>query len=141
MRDLANNLNFRPAFTPAAAVVDNTMQTSVILDRAGYESAVLALVTGLETDTDATFTVAINESDDPAMAGATAVDPSNLIGTTALGSFDFAADNVARKIGYVGNKRYVQATITPANNTGNLFVAGLWVLGGARNLPTSNPPL
>lgn len=140
MRDLANNLNFRPAFAPAAAVTDNTVQTSVILDRAGYESAVLALVTGVEADADATFTVAMNESDDPAMAGSNPVDPSNLTGTTALASFDFAADNAARKIGYVGYKRYVQATITPANNTGNLFVAGLWVLSGSRNLPTSQVP-
>ena len=140
MRDLANNINLRPAFTPAAAVVDNTVQTSGILDRAGYESVMLALVTGVESDTDATFTVAMNESDDPAMAGATPVDPSNLTGTTALASFDFSADNAARKIGYVGYKRYVQATITPANNTGNLFVAGMWVLAGARNLPTSQVP-
>jgi hypothetical protein len=140
MRDLANNLNLRPAFTPAAAVVDNTVQTSGILDRVGYESVMLALVTGVESDTDATFAVAVTESDNSDMSNSNPVDPSNLIGTMALASFDFAADIVARKIGYVGGKRYVQASITPANNTGNLFVAGMWVLAGARNLPTSQIP-
>lgn len=140
MRDIASNLNFRPAFQPAAAVTDNTVQTSSILDRAGYESVCLALVTGVEVDADATFAVAMNESDDPGMAGATPVDASYLVGTTALASFDFSGDGVCRKLGYVGNKRYVQATITPANNTGSLFAAGIWVLGGARNHPTSNPP-
>ena len=140
MRDIASNLNFKPAFAPTAAVTDNTVQTSTILDRAGYESACLALVTGVEADADATFTVAINESDDSGMAGATPVDPSNLVGTTALASFDFSGDGVCRKIGYAGWKRYLQATITPANNSGNLFVSGMWVLGSPRNNPTANPP-
>jgi hypothetical protein len=140
MRDLANNLNLKPAFLPGAAVTDNTVQTSTILDTYGFGAAMLALVTGTLTDADATFTVAFNESNDPAMAGANAVAAIDMIGTPALGSFDFSSDNVCRKIGYIGNKRYVQATITPANNTGNLFVSGMWVLGKAAHAPTTNPP-
>ncbi len=140
MRDLANNLHFVPAFQPKAAVTDNTAQVSAILDRRGYEAVALALVTGVQSDADATFTVLLEESDASDMTGATAVDDADLIGTEALASFTFAEDGVCRKLGYVGNKRYLRATITPANNTGNLFVAGLWVLGGARSLPTANPP-
>jgi hypothetical protein len=140
MRDLANNLNFRPAFVPGAAVTDNTAQVSSILARAGYESVVLALVTGVESDADATFAVTMAESDNSDMSGSSAVAASDLIGTTALASFDFSSDSACRKIGYVGSKPFVQATITPSANTGNLFVAGMWVLGGARTTPTANPP-
>lgn len=141
MRDLSSNLNFRPAFSPKAAVTDNTAQVSSILAVAGYESVVLALATGVQSDADATFTVLLEESDAADMSGANAVADEHLIGTEALASFDFSHDGVCRKLGYVGYKPYIRATVTPANNTGNLFLAGMWVLGGARTLPTANPPV
>jgi hypothetical protein len=140
MRDLANSLNFRPAFQPGAAVTDNTVQTSSILDTYGYSGAVLALVTGTLSDADATFTVSLQESNASDMSGSDVVANSDLIGTDPLASFTFANDGVCRKLGYIGACRYLQATITPANNTGNLFVSGIWVLGRAAYSPTANPP-
>ena len=140
MRDLMNQLNFKPAFAPVAAVTDNTAQVSTILDTFSYGSAVLAFVTGTLTDADATFAVTFNESNDPAMAGANAVAATDTTGTTALAGFTFADDIKCRKIGYIGSKRYIQATITPSNNTGNLFVAGMWVQGHPASAPTPNPP-
>lgn len=140
MRDLANNLHFKPAFTPATAVVDNTPQVSTILDTLGAGSAMLAFQTGTLTDADATFAELLEESNDPAMAGANTVAANDLIGTGALASFNFADDVECRKIGYIGNKRYIRATITPANNTGNLFLAGMWILGRTASVPTANPP-
>ena len=139
MRDLANNINIRPAFVPGAAVTDNTVQTSTILDTYGYGSAMLGLVTGTLSDADATFTVALNESNDSGMAGANLVGATDMTSIT-LASFDFSADNVCRKLGYIGGKRFLTATITPAANTGNLFVAGMWVLGKPVHAPTANPP-
>ncbi|WP_247410309.1 hypothetical protein [Bradyrhizobium sp. 23] len=140
MRDLMNQLHFKPAFAPVAAVVDNTAQVSTILDVYGFGSAVLAVVTGTLTDADATFALTFNESNDPAMAGANAVAATDMTGTTALASFTFADDIKCRKIGYIGAKRFIQATITPAANTGNLFVAGIWVQGHPASAPTTNPP-
>jgi hypothetical protein len=140
LRDISNNLNFKPAFAPVAAVVDNTAQVSTILDTFGYSSAALALVTGTLTDADATFAVTIAESNDSGMAGANAVAANDLTGTPTLASFTFADDIKCKKIGYIGSKRYIQATITPSNNTGNLFVAGVWVQGNTYSAPTSNPP-
>lgn len=139
MRDIANNVNLRPAFVPGAAVTDNTVQTSTILDTYGYGAAMLGLVTGTLTDADATFTVALSESNDSGMAGANVVSATDMT-SIALASFDFSADNVCKKLGYIGGKRFLQATITPATNTGNLFVAGMWILGKPVHAPTSNPP-
>jgi hypothetical protein len=140
MRDIANNLHFVPAFTPKAAVTDNTAQVSAILDRAGFNAVALALVTGAESDADATFTMLLEEADASDMTGAVAVADKDLKGTEALASFDFAGDNVCRKLGYTGGKRYLRATLTPANNTGNLFLSGMWVLGKPAFAPTVNPP-
>jgi hypothetical protein len=141
MRDLHNNIHAVRAISPAAAVTDNTAIVSQIADRKGFDSLELVLITGNDTDTDATFTVLIEESDASDMTGAVAVDDIDLLGTEALASYTFADDNEPRKIGYVGNKRYVRATITPANNTGNAFLAGLWLQGHPAVRPTANPPI
>lgn len=140
MRDLANNLHLKPAFPPKAAVTDDTAQVSTILDTFGFGSAVLAFNTGALSDADATFAVLLEESNDSGMSGAVAVADADLIGTEALAGFTFADDGECRKLGYIGSKRYIRATITPTGNTGNLFVAGLWVQGHAASAPTANPP-
>ncbi|UZE46981.1 hypothetical protein ONR75_18410 [Rhodopseudomonas sp. P2A-2r] len=140
MRDLANNLHFKPAFLPGPAVTDNTAQVSTILDTFGAGAAVLAYVTGVLSDTDATFTELLEESNSSDLSGANTVAATDMIGTAALASFGFADDGECRKIGYIGSKRYVRATVTPAANTGNLFMAGMWILGRVASVPTPNPP-
>lgn len=139
MRDLMNSIHLVPAFQPKAAVTDNTAQVSASVDRQGYDSVTLGMVTGTLSDADATFTLLMEESSDNSAWSTVAA--ADLIGTVALGSFDFAADGVCRKIGYKGAKRYVRATVTPANNTGNLFLAGMWLLGHPNAVPTVNPPV
>lgn len=139
MRDLCNNINLKPAFLPKAAVTDGTAQVSEVCDRKGFDSITLALVTGTLTDADAVWSVLIEDSDDDSTYAA--VDDANLIGTEALAGFTFGDDNECRKIGYVGNKRYVRATIDDTTaNTGNLFVAGVWIMGHPNAAPTANPP-
>jgi hypothetical protein len=141
MRDNANNLHFKPAIAPIAARTDNTAIVSTILDTLGFGSATLALVTGTNTDADATFVTLLEESNDSGMSGATAVADIDLIGTEVLASFDFADDIECRKLGYIGSRRYIRATVTPANNSaGNIFIAGMWVQGHAASTPTANPP-
>lgn len=140
MRDLAHNLHISPAFVPAAAVTDNTALVSTILDTAGYDSAMLAFVTGTDADADATFALLLEESDASDMSGSNAVTDQDMIGTEALAGFTFSDDGECRKLGYIGNKRYVRATITPTANTGNLFMGGMWVQGHATSRPTANPP-
>jgi hypothetical protein len=135
-----NQLQFKPAFTPGAAVTDNTAQVSTILNVYGFGSAVLAFVTGTLTDADAAFALTFMESNDSGMAGANTVATTDMTGTTALASFGFADDSECRKIGYIGSKSYIQATITPSANTGNLFVAGMWIQGHPTSAPTANPP-
>jgi hypothetical protein len=139
-RDLHNNINPKVLFPPIAAVTDNTAQVSSTIDLNGFESCELVLVTGTESDADATFTVLVEDGAASNMSDHAAVDDKYLLGTENAASFDFSGDNVCRKIGYVGSKRYLRVTVTPANNTGNLFLAGVAILGHPRNKPTANPP-
>jgi hypothetical protein len=67
----------------------------------------------------------MKESDTGAFGGEeTDVAAADLLGTLALASFIFSDDNKCFKIGYRGNKRYVKAIVTPANNTGAANIAG-----------------
>jgi hypothetical protein len=141
MFDLMNRIDVKRAISPAAAVTDNTPFVSQIIDKSGYEALVLAINLGSLADADATFVVLIEDGDAANLSDAAAVDDQYLTGTEALAGFTFAADNAIRKIGYVGPKRYVRMTITPANNTGNVFLSAIAILGGARYAPTANPPV
>ena len=138
MRDLMNNVHMQPAFAPKAAVTDDTAQVSSVCTMGGASSCVLAMVTGTNADADATFTLLIEDS--PDNSNWTAVADAYLNGTEVLGSFTFADDGEVRKIGYVGNQPYVRATLTPANNTGNLFLGGVWITGDLARSPSANPP-
>jgi len=148
-RDLCSVLHFVPLITPKAAGTDNTAIVSKIVDLRGYNSCTLVLETGVNTDTNATFDVLVedgdvvdNESAPTALTDHAAVADKYLIGTEAKAAFTAADDdNKCRKIGYVGPKRYVRVTVTPAgNDSGNIFLAGIAVLGEPAIAPTPNPP-
>lgn len=136
-KDIHNNLHFVPLITPVAARTDDTAIVSAIIDTKGYESAEFVLVTGANTDVNATFAVLVEDGDNSGLSDNVAVADAQLLGTEAGAAFTFADDGECRKIGYLGNKRYVRVTVTPSgNDSGNIFIAGVAVLGNSRNAPT-----
>lgn len=139
MRDLMDNVHLQAAFAPKAAVTDNTAQVSSVADLLGYNSCMLAMITGTNADTDVTYTVLAEDSDDN--TNWSTVNAAYLNGTVALAAFQFDDDGEPRKLGYVGGKRYFRVTVTPANNTGNFFLGGVFVLGASALRPTANPPV
>lgn len=140
LRDLMNNIHVLRAISPVV-ITDNTASVSQIIDTAGYESLTFAINCGTLSDADTTVTALVEDGDDAALADSSAVDDAYLIGTEALASFRFDDDNETRKIGYVGIKRYVRLTLTPANNTGNIPVGAVAILGHPIKRPTANPPV
>ena len=136
MRDIANTIHIVRAIAPAAAVADNTPFVSAIIDTNGYQSLAFLIALGALADADATFAVTVDHGDQANLSDAVAATPSQLTGLLASASFTFADDNEMRKIGYVGSKRYVRLTITPANNSGNVFLTALALLGDPRFEPT-----
>jgi hypothetical protein len=140
LRDLHNNLDYKRGLSPVAAVTNNTAFVSTILDMQGLSGAEFVILTGSLADADATFTVLVEEGDNSALSDNTTIDATDLLGTAALASFLFSDDDKVFKIGFrASGKRYKRVTITPANNTGNAFVAGVWVTAPTL-VPTANPP-
>lgn len=139
MNDLHNNIH--PVGGPGvAAPTDTTAVVSAIVDRQGYNSLEFLIATGTLADADATFTVLVEEGDESDLSDAAAVADADLLGTEALAGFVFSDDDSAFKIGYIGNKRYIRCTVTPAANTGAAPIGIIPVLGHPGDRPTANPP-
>lgn len=135
--DLFNKIKASRGVSPAAASTDNTAFTTQILDTAGFDSATLLVALGSVADADVTFTITMTEGDVSDLSDGTTVASTDVIGYLSSGIFDYSSDNKVWKVGYMGTKRYVKATITPANNTGNIFLAAIWVQGAPRTIPQS----
>lgn len=137
--DLHNRIKASRGISPAAATTDNTAFVSQIIDTDGFNSCEFVGILGSVADADVTFVVLVEDGNDSGLSDNAAVADQYLLGTEAgtvtAGSAlsgaapGFADDNKTFKIGYKGPKRYVRVTITPAANTGNIFLAGIWLLG------------
>jgi hypothetical protein len=136
MMDLHNNIKVSRGLSPVAAGTDNTPYVSEIIDTAQFSATEFLILIGANTDADATFTILVEDGNVSTLTDNAAVADAYLLGTEAGQAFNYGDDNETRKIGYIGPKRYVRVTITPANNgAGNIFLAGCWVQGGARVAP------
>lgn len=133
-RDLFSEVKCSRGISPVAATTDNTAYVSQILDTQNFDSALFVGQFGAIADADCTFTVLVEDGNASNLSDNAAVADANLIGVEAM-SLQFDSDNKTFKIGYRGDKRYVRVTITPAGNTGNIFLAGVWIQGHARTVP------
>ncbi len=135
-RDLHNDIKVSRGLSPVAAGTDNTAYVSEIIDTANFNATEFLLQIGANTDADVTFTVLVEDGDNASLTDNAAVADAYLLGTEAGQAFNYGDDNETRKIGYIGPKRYVRVTITPANNgAGNIYMAGVWLQAGARVAP------
>jgi len=140
VKDLLNNIHVARAISPVS-VSDNTAQVSQIIDRRGFDSLTFVIAAGSVADADVTFTVLVEDGDNSGLSDAAAVADAELLGTELLAGFQFDDDNEPRKIGYLGSKRYVRLTITPANNASAALVSAVAILGHPSLAPTANPPV
>lgn len=138
MLDLHNDIEIRRLISPDEGAASDTAKVSQIIDLADVRSCTFAIATGTLADSDATFTVLVEDGDDSSLNDNVAVDDAFLIGTEAGASFTFTHDNAVRKISYIGGKRYVRLTITPANNTGAWDIAAIAILSHHRKKPQSS---
>lgn len=136
MRDLYSNISCQRALSPVS-VADNTAQVSQIIDRAGYDSLCFVIALGSIADADVTFTVLIEDGDNSALSDNAAVVDAELNGLESAAAFQFDSDNLVRKIGYAGAKRYVRMTITPANNASAALLSAVAILANPQQLPLS----
>jgi hypothetical protein len=131
-KDLHNNIQPVVAVN-IQAIASNTTVTGNAIDLAGFQGCEFIFVTGTVTDGD--YAVEITECDTTG-GDYTAVADADLLGTEAATStLDNTDDNKYGKIGYIGSKQFVKATITSTNVTTGATV-GMVALKG---FPTVAP--
>lgn len=108
-----STIEFRRAISPVS-VSDNTAQVSQIIDLQGVHSAEFIVAYGSLADADATFTALVEDGNISTLSD-NATAASVLLGSVP--STTFAGDDTIKRVGYIGNKRYIRLTITPAANT------------------------
>ncbi len=138
MRDLYNNIEVRRGLSPQVQNNSSSPFVSEIIDMQGFKSLVWCILLGSLTDADMTAVVLMEHDDAGGFGTKTDVPDSQMDPTEAIAGFDFADDDTVRKIGYVGEKRYVRLTITPtSNDSGDLSIGVMALMGGADRRPTT----
>lgn len=130
--DTHNDVLQKVAFNIATVNTDATT-TGNIIDTLGFEALEFMLLAG--TLTAGTFTPLIEESDNADFSGSNAVIDDDLLGTEADAAFAATDDNEAKRVGYVGKKRYVRLSIVSASSA-NGVIGALAVLGRPAVAPT-----
>jgi hypothetical protein len=144
MRSLLRNIDVVESINPVAVGTTGTGKTGNAVDRAGYQSVVLAFSYGAITATGAAFTATVLHSDSATAASFTSVADADLVGTEASVGVaagvrtDGVGDNITKRIGYIGNKRYVKGKIT-STVTAATPVSCQVILGDPNNAPVAAP--
>ena len=136
-KDIHNDLKMAVALA-AQVIASDTTTVGEIIDNQEAESLEFVFQTGVLTDGD--YALLIEHGDAANLSDAAAVPDTELLGTEAGASFTADTDDKKTgKIGYVGSKRYVRASIVSTNfaATGAL-VAVLAILGNVRHKPESD---
>lgn len=140
MRDLHNNVDIIASIAPVAVGTTGTGQTGVIVDTKGYDSVEFEFSYGAITSTAATFTPTVLEGD--TTGAMTSIANADLLGTESAAGLaaatrtDGSTEKVTKRLGYVGNKRYVQAKIVSTATAGTPVAANV-ILGHAGLKPVA----
>ncbi|MEN9807210.1 MAG: hypothetical protein RL756_1730 [Pseudomonadota bacterium] len=122
--DLHSNVTIARGVGPVAIGTTGTGQVGAIIDRQGYGGVEFLISYGTVTATAAVYTVTLKEGD--ATGSMTSVADSDMIGTEALAGVgagtrvDGTNRLVTKKLGYKGNKRYVQCGVKSTATAGTL---------------------
>lgn len=141
LRDLLHWVKPVRLISPVSGAADNTATVSQIIDMQGYTGCLIVLAFGSIADVDATFTVLLEEGDVSNLSDAAAVADSSMISATygtapeAAATPLFSDDDTVKYLDYVGGKRYIRLTITPAANSGAWLHSGVAIKYGARHNP------
>ena len=143
IRDLHSNMRTKTAIK-AGANASAAGQAGKIIDRQGYGGVEFIFNYGEITATDATISVVVKEG---SVTGTlTSVADADLLGTEALAGVGAAATrtsgvskNVTKRVGYRGNKRYVQASIAAATVSAAVKVSATALLHSPGLAPQDNP--
>jgi len=121
-RDLHNNVDIVAVIPPITVGTTGTGRTGSVIDTRGYDAVELAINYGAITATAATFTVTVLEGD--VTGTMTSVANGDLLGTESAAGLaaavrvDGSTENVSKRIGYIGSKRYLRADVESTATAG-----------------------
>ena len=142
MNDLHNNCDAVVVIPPIALTTVAGL-AGAIIDRQGYGGVEFLFSYGAITATNATITTRLKEGD--VTGTLTSVADADLLGTEALAAIpaavrtDGTGDKVTKRLGYKGNKRYLQASIAAATVTSATIVSVVALLHNPMIAPVANP--
>ena len=142
MNDLHNSTRAVTAIVPAAIGATGT-KTGMVVDRQGYGGVEWVISYGSVTTTGTVVTVVAFEGD--VTGTLTSIADTALLGTEALASLAAGArvagtgKEVVKRLGYVGNKRYVRLNVVQTGVTSVGVVGAAAVLHNPSVGPTANP--
>lgn len=142
IKDMHNNVRVNNVISPLA-IGANATKSGTVIDRQGYGGVEFVASYGAVTTTGTVVTLVVKEGD--VTGTMTSVADSSLLGTEALASLAAGArvagtgKEVTKRIGYVGNKRYVTVDAVQTGVTSVGCVAVAAVLHSPGTAPTTNP--
>lgn len=140
--DLHHNIKQSLAIIPAA-IGTNATKAGPIIDRQGYGGVEFLIDYGSVTTTGTIVTALLKEGD--VTGTLTSVADDDMLGTEALASLLAGArvagtgKEVSKRLGYKGNKRYVQLSLVQTGTTSVGAVAATAILHNPEVAPISNP--
>lgn len=140
--DLHNNMKQVISNLPLVLGTGGT-NTGAIIDRQGYGGVEFVVEYGSITTTGTIVTAVMLEGD--ATGSMTSVADADMLGTEALASLDEGArtagtgKEVAKRVGYNGDKRYVQLNLVHTGTSSVGAVAASAILFNPEYAPISNP--
>lgn len=142
MRDIHNLMKTIRCISPIAIGTTGTGQAGKIIDRQGYDAVEFVFDYGTITATAAVITPVIKHGD--VTGTMTSVADADLLGTEASAGIPATtprtsgvSKNVTKRIGYIGNKRYVQVFKLSSTTTATTPVAVSAILMHANNAPVA----
>jgi hypothetical protein len=145
IKDLHNSIRTERGW--AAKAASGGAAAAAIVDRQGFGGVEFIISYGAVTATNATATILVKEGD--VTGTLTSVADADLLGTEALASLPVAdvtgtrtsgiTQYVSKRIGYKGNKRYVQCSLSAEAVTAATILSITPVLHSPGLAPTDNP--
>lgn len=141
-KDLHNNVAISSAAINAVAIgTTGTGKTTGAVDTAGYGGVEFLISYGAITSTTAVFTALMTESDTTngsftSVADADMLGSESAAGLGAATRTDGTGDNLVKRVGYKGGKRYVKLKLSSTATAGPP-IAIIPVLHNPRHAPTS----
>ncbi len=129
LADPKNNALVKRTIYPQAAGTTGTGVTGAAVDRSGYAGVMIVASYGTIPNATETLTLTVMHGDTASAGAFSSVADADLIGTEADASIPAAArvsdstKNVTKRIGYIGNKRYVKAKIVGIGTATALIAA------------------